>query len=71
LNLYSCPVFGSEFSKKMGSGSNLPVVVNFRSKSYRPLKKKPFDENVDENLSAAVHFQCRIFKCLTCKLQNN
>ena len=55
----------------MGSGSNLPVVVNFRSKSYRPLKKKPFDENVDENLSAAVHFQCRIFKCLTFKLQNN
>jgi len=33
--------------------------------------KKPFDENADENLSAAVHFQCRIFKHLTFKLQNN
>jgi len=27
--------------------------------------KKPFDENADKNLSAVVHFQCRIFKRLT------
>jgi len=33
--------------------------------------EKPFDENADENLSAVVHFQCRIFKRLTFKLQNN
>jgi len=26
---------------------------------------------LDENLSAVVHFQCRIFKQLTFKLQNN
>jgi len=32
--------------------------------------KKPFDENADENLSAVVHFQFRIFKRLTFKLQN-
>jgi len=25
-------------------------------------EKKHFDENADENLSAVVHFQCRIFK---------
>jgi len=24
--------------------------------------KKHFDENADKNLSAVVHFQCRIFK---------
>jgi len=33
--------------------------------------EKQFDENADENLSAVVHFQCRIFKQLTFKLQNN
>jgi len=33
--------------------------------------KKPFDEKADENLSAVVHCQCRIFKRLTFKLQNN
>ena len=33
--------------------------------------KKPFNENADEDLSAVVHFQCRIFKWLTFKLQNN
>jgi len=33
--------------------------------------EKPFDENADENLSAVVHFQCRIFERLTFKLQNN
>jgi len=33
--------------------------------------KKPFDENADENLSAVVHFQRRIFKRLTFKLNNN
>jgi len=32
-------------------------------------EKKPFDENADENLSAVVHFQCRIFKWLTFKLK--
>jgi len=31
--------------------------------------KKPFDENADENLSAVVHFQCRIFQQLAFKLQ--
>jgi len=33
--------------------------------------KKPFDENADENLSAVVHFRCKIFNRLTFKLQNN
>jgi len=33
--------------------------------------KKPFDEYADENLSAVVQFQCRIFKQLTFKLQHN
>jgi len=33
--------------------------------------EKPFDENAYENLSAVVHFQCRIFKRLTFELQNN
>jgi len=32
--------------------------------------KKSFDENADKNLSAVVHFQCRIFKQLTYKLPN-
>jgi len=30
-----------------------------------------FDENSDENLSAVVHFQCRIFKRFNIKAQNN
>jgi len=33
--------------------------------------KKPFDQNADENLSAVVHSQCRIFKRLTFTVQNN
>jgi len=42
----------------------------FKILSY--FEQKHFDENAEENLSAAVHIQCRIFLSgLTCKPHNN
>jgi len=71
-NLCSCPVFGSEFSKKTVSMQcSVSAVVNFWSKSYPPLKNNILMKMQTKIYHLLYIFSVEYFTGLTCKPQNN